>query len=212
VRDARAEASLRAREHLASSRSILELFLEDDANLVSIAAAAEALAAVLRRGGKILCCGNGGSMCDAMHFAAELTGRFREDRRPLAALALGDPAALSAIGNDFGYDEVFARQVAALGRPGDALVALSTSGGSPNVLRAAEGAREGGVRVVALTGRGGGRLAELADVEIRAPWSATADHAQEVHIQVLHALVVAVEYLLGVSSPRPKTSSLRTTR
>jgi D-sedoheptulose 7-phosphate isomerase len=210
--DDRAEVILRVREHLGSSRAILELFLEDAANLASIAAAAEALAGALLGGGKILCCGNGGSMCDAMHFAAELTGRFRGDRRPLAALALGDPAALSAIGNDFGYEEAFARHVEALGRPPDALVALSTSGRSPNVLRAAEAAREANLRVVALTGRGGGRLAELADIEIRAPWSLTADHAQEIHIQALHALVVAIEHLLGVSSPRPGAPSLGTTR
>jgi D-sedoheptulose 7-phosphate isomerase len=132
-------------------------------------------------------------MCDAMHFAEELSGRFRENRPALAAMAISDPSHLSCVANDYGYDAVFSRFLEAHGRAGDVLVAISTSGNSGNVLRACETARKNGMDVIALSGKDGGKLAELASIEIRAPHSEFADRAQEIHIKVIHALIEGVE-------------------
>ena len=147
----------------------------------------------LQSGGRLLSCGNGGSMCDAMHFAEEWTGRFRRDRSALPALAFSDPSQLTCIANDFGYDEVFARQVEANGRAGDLLVAISTSGNSPNVLRAVEAAREREITTVGLLGKGGGALLERVDIPIVVPRAETSDRIQEIHIKVLHIAIEAVE-------------------
>ena len=154
----------------------------------SIAAAAEAMIKSLRAGGKIMLCGNGGSAADAQHLAAELVGRYLKDRAPLAALALTvDTSALTAIANDYAFEEVFARQVTGLGRPGDLLLALSTSGESANVLAAVAAAKAKGIATIALTGAGGGRLAPLADLAIRVP-AARSNAVQELHIAVGHIL------------------------
>ena len=150
----------------------------------------------LRAGGKILACGNGGSAAHAQHLVAELVGRFREDRRALPAIALtADSATLTALGNDFGYGEVFARQVRALARSGDLLVAISTSGNSANVIAAARTARDLGCSVLALTGAGGGELAGHADLVIAAP-SADVARIQEVHTLAIHALVAELDGLI----------------
>ena len=159
----------------------------------SIAAAAEAMIKSLRAGGKIMLCGNGGSAADAQHLAAELVGRYLKDRAPLAALALTvDTSALTAIANDYAFEEVFARQIAGLGRPGDLLLALSTSGDSANVLAAVAAAKAKGIATIALTGAGGGRLAPLADLAIRVP-AARSNAVQELHIAVGHILCGIVE-------------------
>ena len=138
-------------------------------------------------------CGNGGSMCDAMHFAEEWTGRFRGNRDALPAIAFSDPSQLTCIANDFGYDEVFARSVAAYGKEGDVLVALSTSGNSPNVLKAVAAAKERGITTVGLLGKGGGELLDQVDVPIVVPHAQSSDRIQEVHIKVLHIVIEAVE-------------------
>ena len=135
-------------------------------------------------------------MCDAMHFAEELSGRYRDDRKPFAALSLSDPSAMTCIGNDYGFEQVFARQTLALGQSGDVLLAISTSGNSGNVLAAATQAKELGMGVLALTGKDGGALAGIADVEVRVPWSGYADRIQEVHIRCIHAWIDAVEQQL----------------
>ena len=132
-------------------------------------------------------------MCDAIHFAEELSGRYRNHRRGLAATACSDPAHLTCVGNDYGFEEVFARYLEALGKPGDVLVAISTSGNSPNVVAAARKAHEMGISVLALTGNSGGALAELSHVEVRVPWTGYADRIQEVHIKVIHSWIDAVE-------------------
>jgi len=150
-------------------------------------------ATALRAGKKLLACGNGGSMCDAMHFAEEWTGRFRSDRAPLPAIAFSDPSQLTCIANDFGFDEVFARSVAAYGQEGDLLVALSTSGNSPNVLRAVAAARAKRITTIGLLGKGGGELRGKVDVAIVVPRAQTSDRIQEVHIKVLHIAIEAVE-------------------
>jgi D-sedoheptulose 7-phosphate isomerase len=157
------------------------------------------IAEALRDGGKLLACGNGGSAADAQHIASELTGRFLKDRPPLAGIALTtDSSALTCIGNDYHFDEVFARQLRALGRAGDVLLAISTSGQSPNVVRAAEAARGADIRVVGLLGRDGGRLRELCDVAIVVPHSATA-RIQEAHLLVIHTLCGLIEQRLGLT-------------
>lgn len=185
------------RAELTEARAVLDRFLTEPANLVAIEQAARLMADSLRQGGKILSCGNGGSLCDAQHFAEELTGRYRQNRRALAAIALTEASHLSCVANDFGYDYVFSRYVEALGRPGDVLLAISTSGNSPNVLRAAEAARAAGMQVVALTGKDGGHLAGQCDVEIRAPHFGYADRTQEIHIKAIHVLILLIEKLVA---------------
>ena len=164
-----------------------------------IVQAAELLAERLRQGNKILVCGNGGSAADAQHFAAELVNRFEIERPGLAAIALTtDSSALTSIANDYAFEQIFARQVRALGRPGDVLLAISTSGNSPNVLVAIDAARELEMVTLALTGRDGGRMAEQLggeDIEIRAVTPATA-RIQETHILIIHCLCDLVDWLL----------------
>ena len=181
---------------LTEARAVLDHFLADETNLARIADTAEIMAKSLKNDGKILTCGNGGSLCDAQHFAEELSGRYRADRRALAAIALTDASHMTCVGNDYGFEFVFSRFVEALGRPGDVLLAISTSGNSPNVLRAAEAARAQGIKVVALTGKDGGALAGICDVEIRAPHSGYADRIQEIHIKVIHILIMLIEQLV----------------
>jgi D-sedoheptulose 7-phosphate isomerase len=175
------------------ARDVLDAFLGDSDCLSAVVRFVDAAAATLAGGGTVYSCGNGGSMCDAMHFAEEWTGRFRKDRLPMPALALSDPSHLTCIGNDFGFDQVFARMVAAYGREGDLLVVFSTSGSSPNVVEACRAARAKGLGVVGLLGRGGGAVRELCDVAVVVPLATTSDRVQEVHIQVVHAVIEAVE-------------------
>ncbi len=181
------------RNNFQEALSVLERFANDDEQMQNIKTAGELMVKAVTANGKILSCGNGGSMCDAMHFAEELTGRFRENRKALPAIAIADASHLSCVGNDYGYDEVFSRYVEALGQSGDVLLAISTSGNSQNVLRAAEVAKEKGVKVVGLTGKNGGKLAPLCDVEIRVPWDGYADRIQEIHIKVIHTLIQYIE-------------------
>ena len=165
----------------------------------AVRAAGEQVAACLRDGGKLMLCGNGGSAADSQHLAAEFTGRLIHDRRPLAAIALStDTSALTCIANDYSFDEVFARQVEALGRAGDCLLAISTSGNSPNVVRAAEVAKRAGVVVIGLLGRDGGRLASLCDLAIVVPENSTA-RIQEAHIFIGHTICGLTEQALGLA-------------
>ena len=165
--------------------------LERQADLV--AAAAEIVVTALGSGGKVLFCGNGGSAADSQHLAAELMGRYARDRKPLPALALtADTSALTAIGNDYGYAEVFARQLKGIGAKGDVLVALSTSGNSENVLRAVKVAKAMGIRTIALTGQGGGKLGRLSDLCIAAPSEVTGE-IQEMHIVIGHLICALAE-------------------
>jgi D-sedoheptulose 7-phosphate isomerase len=184
------------RRALEEAASVQAAFRADPACLAACGRFADAALATFRAGGKLLACGNGGSMSDAMHFAEEWSGRFRGDRAAMAAVALSDPAALSCIANDYGWERVFARQVEALGRRGDLLLAISTSGNSANCVAACRAARTLGMTVVGLLGRGGGSMRELCDVAIVVPDATTADRIQEVHIQVIHAVIEAVERAL----------------
>lgn len=181
----------RIKKIFAESCEVKQAFLE--ANLSGLNGAIEMTVEALRNGGKLLICGNGGSAADAQHFAAELVCRFEADRRALAALALTtDSSSLTAIANDLGFDRIFERQVEALARPGDVLVAISTSGKSKNVLRAALAAQAINCAVIGLTGKGGGALADLCDLLVAVPSSNVA-RIQEVHSLCLHALCGAVE-------------------
>ena len=167
-------------------------------NFEKIETAIEMMCTALKAGNKIISCGNGGSMCDAMHFAEELSGRFRNNRKGLAALSISDPSHISCVANDFGYDFVFSRYIEAIGQSGDVLLGISTSGSSKNVILAVEEAKKKGMKTLVLTGKDGGTLAELADLEIRAPYSEFADRAQEIHIKIIHNFILGIELNLGL--------------
>ena len=179
-----------------AAKAALDAFLADPATLPAAQAIADTVAAALAGNHKVLICGNGGSLCDAAHFAEELTGRFRNDRRPLAAIACTEPGHITCTANDYGFEHVFARWVTALARPGDLLIILSTSGNSPNCLRAVEVARAAGVKTAALLGKDGGRLKGQCDIQLIAPGH-TSDRIQELHMLTLHAIVEAVEAQLA---------------
>jgi D-sedoheptulose 7-phosphate isomerase len=178
------------------AQTVLNNFINNPQNFVNIAQAAELMAESLRNGGKILSCGNGGSHCDAMHFAEELTGKYRNSRRSLAAIAISDPTYMSCVGNDYGYDQVFSRFVEGVGREGDVLLAISTSGQSESIIRAVDAAHHQGMKVVVLTGKDGGKLKGKAEVEICVPHFGYADRIQEIHIKVIHNLILGIEALL----------------
>lgn len=180
-------------QHFSDAAAVLAAFVADATNLERVERGGLLMAEAIRNGGKIISCGNGGSMCDAMHFAEELSGRYRDNRRALPAVSISDPSHISCVGNDYGYEFVFSRYVEALGRPGDVLLAISTSGNSGNVIRAAEAAKTLGMTVIGLTGKDGGKLAPLCDLEIRVPWNGYADRIQEIHIKVIHTFIDTIE-------------------
>jgi D-sedoheptulose 7-phosphate isomerase len=181
------------KQEFLEAKSVLELFLSDDANFERIEKAGKIMVDALKGGHKLISCGNGGSMCDAMHFAEELSGLYRKQRKALAALSISDPSHLTCAGNDFGFDHIFSRYLEAMGQAGDVLLAISTSGNSANVVNAANTAKSKGMKVIGLTGKEGGKLAGICDVEIRAPFSTYSDRTQEIHIKVIHALIHYIE-------------------
>ena len=178
---------------LHDSRDYLARFLGNADNIDAIAKAATVLIDTLKRGGAIYSCGNGGSMSDAMHFAEELTGRYRKNRRALAATAISDAGHISCVANDFGYEYIFSRYLEGRARKGDCLLGISTSGRSRNVILAAEYAREHGIAVISLTGEAGSALGQLATVDVSAGKSDFADRVQEVHIKIIHILIELIE-------------------
>jgi D-sedoheptulose 7-phosphate isomerase len=183
---------------LQQAADVLQLFLKDEKNPANIEAAAKIMAGSIRQGGKIISCGNGGSHCDAMHFAEELTGRYRDNRPALPAICVSDPSHLSCVSNDYGYEFVFSRYIEALGNKGDVLLGISTSGNSANVIRAAEAAKAKGMSVIILSGKNGGKLAPLANIELRVPHQGYADRIQEVHIKIIHILILLIEKELAL--------------
>lgn len=182
-----------ARSHFKEALSLLVGVVDNEQYLDSVDHAVGLISATLEKGNKIITCGNGGSMCDAMHFAEELSGRYREDRKAYAALALSDAAAMTCISNDYGYENVFSRQVEALGASHDILVVISTSGNSANIIQVAKAAKEKGMIVIGLTGNDGGEVSALCDHEVRVPWEGYSDRIQELHIMSIHAIVSGVE-------------------
>ena len=181
------------RGELTEAVATLDNFLKDEKNIEVIQQAAVMLADSFKAGGKVMSCGNGGSHCDAMHFAEELTGRYRENRPGYPAIAISDVSHLSCVSNDFGYEYVFSRFVESVGREGDVLLGISTSGNSGNIIRAIDAARAKGMKVITLTGKDGGKMAGSADIEIRVPHFGYADRIQEIHIKVIHILIMLIE-------------------
>ncbi|MBB3698061.1 D-sedoheptulose 7-phosphate isomerase [Flammeovirga yaeyamensis] len=182
---------------LKEAQTVLEKFLSDENNIHSIEKAADLLVDSFKNDGKVISCGNGGSHCDAMHFAEELTGRYREDRPSIGAIAISDASHLSCVSNDYGFEYVFSRYLQGVGRKGDVLFVLSTSGNSQNIVNAIDVAKEKGIKVIALTGKDGGKMAGLADVEIRVPHFGFADRIQEIHIKVIHIIIQLIEKKMG---------------
>ena len=178
---------------LKEASQVLDDFLANTSNIENIEKAAMMMADSISKGGKIISCGNGGSHCDAMHFAEELTGRYRDNRKALPAIAISDPSHISCVGNDYGFDYIFSRFIEGLGNHNDVLLGISTSGNSENIVNAFNAAKEKQMKTVMLTGKDGGKLADLADVEIRVPHFGYADRIQEIHIKVIHILIQLIE-------------------
>ncbi len=186
-----------AKEHvkaaLLEAREALEALIAADDTQQAIVEAAQLMVEAIRSGKKILSCGNGGSLCDSMHFAEEMTGRFRSNRPGYAAIAISDASHMSCVGNDFGYRDVFSRYVQAVGQPGDVLLAITTSGTSGNVIDAVQAAHAKSMKVVGLTGKFDSPLAQQADVAIVTPAGRWADRVQELHIKTIHILIELIE-------------------
>ncbi len=182
---------------LMEAQMALEALIANDEAIAAVDCASKAMAQAISSGHKILSCGNGGSLCDSMHFAEEMTGRFRQDRPGFAAIAIADASHMSCVGNDYGYEEVFARYVSAVGQKGDVLLAITTSGTSKNVLKAVAAAKEKGMIVVGLTGKQESPLAKEADIAIVTPAGRWADRVQELHIKCIHIMIEQVERILA---------------
>jgi D-sedoheptulose 7-phosphate isomerase len=180
-------------QSLQESQQVLADFLANPAKIEAIEKAADVLVDALKKGNKILSCGNGGSHCDAMHFAEELSGRYRENRPALAAMAISDPSHISCVSNDFGYNYIFSRFIEGLGNEGDVLLGISTSGNSANIMEAVKAAQAKGMEVILLTGKDGGQLAAYGCHEIRVDHFGYADRIQEIHIKVIHILIQLIE-------------------
>jgi len=180
-------------EQLSEAAKVLDAFIHNEEAIQKMEQASETMANAINNGGKIMTCGNGGSNCDAMHFAEELTGKFREPRRALPAIAISDAAHLTCVANDFGYDQVFSRYVEGLGKKGDVLLGLSTSGNSTNIINAVKSAKDLGMTTIVLTGKSGGELANISDIEIRVPHMGYSDRIQEIHIKIIHIIILLLE-------------------
>ena len=187
------------KQHFIEANLCLNAFLEDSTNFEKIHNAANAIVKSFENGGKIISAGNGGSHCDAMHFAEELTGRYKNNRKALPAIAISDPSHLSCVGNDYGYEFVFSRYLEALGNRGDVFLGISTSGNSQNIINAIEVAKSKGMFIIGLTGKDGGKIGPLCDIEIRAPKSEFADRAQEIHIKIIHSLIDTIEKMMHIA-------------
>lgn len=177
---------------LSEAQEVLAAFISDPENIEKCENFSKILIECYQNGGTVFSCGNGGSHCDAMHFAEELTGRYRDERKPLGALALGDPSHVTCVSNDYGFEHIFSRQLEGLGRSGDVLIGLSTSGNSQNVINAVEAAKAKGIKTIALLGKTGGKLKDLADLSIVVP-AQTSDRIQEIHIKLIHTVIESVE-------------------
>lgn len=179
-------------DQFSEAAEILQKFNTPE-NHQKIVKAGDIMVNAIKNGGKIISCGNGGSMSDAMHFAEELTGRFRDNRPSLPAISISDPSHITCVGNDYGFEHIFSRFVEGVGNSNDVLLGISTSGNSTNVVNAMNMAKSKGMTTIGLTGKSGGEIADLCDLEIRAPHSQYADRAQEIHIKVIHSLIGYIE-------------------
>jgi len=184
---------------LTEARDLLNQCLENQNFTQQIEAGVKLLVNAFQNGNKVLTCGNGGSHCDAMHFAEELTGRYRNNRPALPAIAISDPSHLSCVSNDYGFEYVFSRFVEGVGQKNDILVGISTSGNSKNIIRAIEAAQKKGMKTLLLLGKDGGKLKDKSDVEIIVPHFGYADRIQEIHIKIIHIFILLIEKQLGYS-------------
>ncbi|SMG42727.1 phosphoheptose isomerase [Marivirga sericea] len=188
------------KNELDSAQKTLNDFLNQPEQLANIEAAVELMVNSFSAEGKVMSCGNGGSHCDAMHFAEELSGKYREERPAIAAMALSEVSHITCVGNDYGFNFIFSRAVEALGRKGDVLLAISTSGNSENILEACKAAKAKGIKIISLTGKDGGKLSQVSDVDIRVPHTGYADRIQEIHIKIIHIFILLIEKRLGYVS------------
>ena len=178
---------------LSQAKELLETIINQPAMINNISHAAHMMADAINNNGKIISCGNGGSHCDAMHFAEELTGRYRENRKPIPAIAISDPSHISCVGNDYGFNQIFSRFIEAVGNPGDILLGITTSGNSENILEAVKSAKDKSMTTIILTGNDGGKIADHADICLIVPYSGYADRIQEIHIKIIHILILLIE-------------------
>jgi D-sedoheptulose 7-phosphate isomerase len=183
--------------NLEEAKSALDRFVADETNLKNIENAAEAMLNAIASGHKIISCGNGGSACDAAHFAEEMTGRFRAERQALPAIAISDSSHITCAANDYGFESIFSRFIEGLGKNGDILLAISTSGNSNNVVKAAEVAKQLGITVISLTGKTGGDLKKISDFNVNVSHNGWADRVQEIHIKIIHILIDYIEQNLN---------------
>jgi D-sedoheptulose 7-phosphate isomerase len=177
---------------LKQAQDTINQFIEVENNITLMEESIRTFIDSIKIDGRILTCGNGGSMCDSMHFVEELTGRFRKDRDPIAAMSMGDPSHITCVANDYGFDYIFSRHVQAWGRKGDTLLAISTSGNSPNVINAVKVAKEKGIKVIGLLGKNGGKLKDLVDTALSVD-SQISDRIQEIHIKLIHIFIEGIE-------------------
>jgi D-sedoheptulose 7-phosphate isomerase len=187
------------KSHFEQAVNVLKIFLSDDKNFRDIEKAGLLIVDAILGGNKIISCGNGGSMCDAMHFAEELSGRYRNDRKALPAVAISDASHITCAANDYGFDHIFSRFLEALGNNNDILFAISTSGNSANIINAIKTAKEKGMKIIGLTGKDGGEMKNLCDVEIRVSHSGFSDRIQEIHIKIIHSLIDFIEDKMGLN-------------
>lgn len=181
------------KDQLKEANELLNKTINDEILIKSIADASRLMVHSLKNEKKIISCGNGGSMCDAMHFAEELTGKYREERKSLPAISISDPSHITCVGNDFGFEKIFSKYLEGVGKSGDTLLAISTSGKSKNIINAAKFCSENNISVVSLTGNDGGQLSKYSDVEIRVPHFGYSDRIQEIHIKIIHILILLIE-------------------
>lgn len=181
------------RRELNEAKDLLNNIINQPAMINNINLAAKLMAEAIQNNGKIISCGNGGSHCDAMHFAEELTGRYRNDRIPLPAIAISDPSHISCVGNDYGFDYIFSRFIEAIGQTGDTLLGITTSGNSQNIINAVETAKAKGITSIILTGNDGGKIAQIADLSLIVPHNGYSDRIQEIHIKIIHILILLIE-------------------
>ena len=181
------------KKELVEAHELIKKFMDDESNIQKINDAAKQIIKSIEDGGKVISCGNGGSMCDAMHFAEELTGKFRKERKALPAISISDPSHITCVGNDYGFEYIFSKYLEGIGKKGDSLLAISTSGNSINITNAAKFAKKNDIKVIALTGNDGGELGKISDIEIRVPHFGYSDRIQEIHIKIIHILILLIE-------------------
>jgi len=183
-------------DQLNEASVVLNNFISNLENIEKIESAAKIMAEAIKNGGKIFSCGNGGSHCDAMHFAEELTGQYRNARPAMPAIAISDASHITCTANDYGFEEIYSRFLSGLGKPGDILLCLSTSGNSANIIKAVSEATKLQMKTIALTGKSGGKLADMVDIELRVPHQGYSDRIQEVHIKIIHILIYLIEKMV----------------